>query len=254
MTQLVRRERLGGGIDALVLDSERNRNALSLGLMDELVGGIRASADRGARALVLDHAGDVFCAGIDLHERRDPAVDRGAHSALLVRLLEELWAFPGPVLCRVGGAVRGGGMGLVAAADLVVAARTATFAFSEVKVGVAPAIVASLCLRKVPLGPLLPSLLTGETFDAEAARSLGLVAVVADDAAAALADRCGAVVQAAPGAAAATKRLARRAAGADDVGGLLREMETVSADLFASAEAAEGMAAFAERRPPAWVS
>jgi enoyl-CoA hydratase/carnithine racemase len=248
VTALVRAESRGG-IDVLTLDSQANRNALSLQALEELLDGIAASD---GRALLLDHEGPVFCAGVDLRERSAPGADQRAHSHLLARVLRELWAYPRPVLCRVGGAVRGGGMGLVAAADVAVAAPTATFAFSEVRVGVAPALVGALALQKLPAALLLPLLLTGEPFDAAAAQRAGFVAEVADDDRAAVERRCEAVRAAAPAAVATTKALVRRLTATAEIGALLEQMEQLSAELFSTAEAAEGMAAFAERRPPAW--
>jgi enoyl-CoA hydratase/carnithine racemase len=245
---LVRSERRGG-VDVLTLDSPENRNALSLRVMEELLAGIRGSD---GRALVLDHDGTVFCAGVDLRERQAPGADQSRHSTLLGELLRALWDHPRPVLCRVGGAVRGGGMGLVACSDVVVAEPAASFAFSEVRVGVAPAIVGGIALRKVPLGPLLPALVSGEVFDAEEARRLGLVTAVAEDAAGEVDRRCAGIVAGAPGAVATTKALARRLSGAESLDPMLAELEALSAELFSSDEAREGMAAFAERRPPSW--
>jgi enoyl-CoA hydratase/carnithine racemase len=217
--------------------------------MEELLAGIRASD---GRALVLDHTGTVFCAGVDLRERAAAGADQTRHSSLLGELLRALWEHPRPVVCRVGGAVRGGGMGLVACSDVVVAAPEATFGFTEVRVGVAPAIVAGIALQKVPLGPLLPTLLTGSTFDAVEARRLGLVTVVSDDSTAERDRLCEAIAAGGPDAVAATKAVARKIAGAVSLDPMLGELEQLSAQLFASPEAAEGMAAFAERRPPQW--
>ncbi|HEX5496250.1 MAG TPA: enoyl-CoA hydratase-related protein [Mycobacteriales bacterium] len=242
------------GMDVLVLDSPRNRNALSVRLLTELVEQVRRSAVAGARALVLDHTGPVFCAGVDLKERRAAGPGTSTHSTLLAALLRALWDYPGPVLCRVDGPVRGGGMGLLACADVVVAAERADFAYSEVRVGVAPALVAAVTLPKVPLAPLLPWLLTGEAFDATTAHRLGLVSRVARvaDGPVSLEPEVSGVLRGGPDAARTVKRLARRLAGAE-LGRTLAEMEDLSAALFAGPEAAEGMAAFAEGRPPAWV-
>ena len=247
--QLVRAER-SGPIDVLVLDSQHNRNALSIRLLEELIEAVGRSAAGDGRALVLDHEGPVFCAGVDLRERRELGAGAQTQSLLLSRLLRELWAYPKPVLCRVAGAVRGGGMGLVACADIVVAARDASFAYSEVRVGVAPALVAAVALAKVPLGVLLPWLLTGEAFDAEVAQQIGLVARVAD--APSLEPETSAIAKGGPKAVRAVKALSRQLTGAD-VPAHLEEMATLSIQLFADPEALEGMSAFGERRLPAWV-
>jgi methylglutaconyl-CoA hydratase len=248
---LIRAE-CSGAIDVVVLDSPHNRNALSIQLMDELVAEVRRSAAGDTRALVLDHEGSVFCAGVDLRERQKLGTGAQTHSALLARLLKDLWAFPKPVLCRVSGPVRGGGMGLVACSDIVVASSAASFAYSEVRVGVAPAIVAAVALAKTPPGMLLPWLLTGEQFDAEVARQMGLVTRVASDDPS-LTDETSAIVNSGPNAVRAVKALARRLSGVN-VHGRLDEMAALSARLFAEPEALEGMAAFTERRPPAWAA
>ncbi len=232
---LSRRERRSGA-DVVTLASPHNRNALSLQLLDELLDHVRASD---ARALVLDHDGPVFCAGVDLRER----AAGGDHSARLAELLRALWAHPAPVLCRVDGPVRGGGMGLVACADIVIASARATFAYSEVKVGVAPALVLAVTLPKLAPGPLLPWLLTGEPFGAQTAQALGLVSRLGDS----LDPEIAAIAAAGPRALQTVRRLAL-----PDVSAAIAEAERLSAELFAGEEAREGMAAFLARRTPAW--
>jgi enoyl-CoA hydratase/carnithine racemase len=220
------------GFDVVTLTSEHNRNALSLQMLEELLEHVAASTGRG---LVLDHAGPVFCAGVDIRERQT----KTGHSQLLARLLRALTAYPRPFLCRVDGPVRGGGMALTACADIVVASERASFAYSEVKVGVAPALV--LAVTKVPSAPLLPWLVTGEPFDAETALRLGLVTRLGDS----LDPELVAIRAAGPEAIKTVKALARTGIDLDGA-------ERLSAELFAGEEAREGMAAFAERRPPAW--
>jgi enoyl-CoA hydratase/carnithine racemase len=238
------------GIDVIVLASPHNRNALSIRLLEELLEHVERSANGDGRALVLDHDGPVFCAGVDLRERQATDAAAPSHSSLLADLLRALWNYPKPLLCRIDGPVRGGGMGLVACADIVVASGRATFAYSEVKVGVAPALVMEVTLPKVPLGPLLPWLMTGSKFDAETAHRLGLVTRVdAEDAS--LDTETAAIRDGGPNALATVKRLARRRNGAA-VDAALAEAERLSAELFATTEAREGMAAFLARRPPAW--
>ena len=139
------------------------------------------------------------------------------------------------MLCRVGGPVRGGGMGLVACADIVVASERATFAYSEVRVGVAPALVLAVTLPKLAPGPLLPWLLTGEPFGAETAQALGLVSRLGDS----LDPEIAAIAAAGPQALRAVRRVAL-----PDVSAGIAEAERLSAELFAGEEAREGMAAF----------
>jgi len=235
------------GFDSLLLDSQANRNALSLGSLEGLLDGVRESAANGSRGLVIEHAGPSFCSGIDLKERS--ALDRkdSSHSVLLAELLRELWFYPKPAVAVVDGAVRGGGLGLLACMDLVVARRTSTFAYSESRVGVAPALVMAVTVPTAQLRALTPHLLTGAVFDATVAKGLGLVHLLnvpTDDVLESLA-------HGAPHAQATIKRLGRQWA-APDMDGLIAEMTALSGDLFAAEEALEGMAAFAERRTPAW--
>lgn len=248
MTAKLVETRHDAAIDIVVLHSPSNRNALSLQLMEELRDAIEFSAEGGARALFLDHTGPVFCPGVDLKERNAAKDDR--HSVLFAELLRVLWDHPTPILARVSGAARGGGMALLACCDIVVASNNATFAYSEVLVGVAPALVLAVTAPLRPVGPLLPWMLSGLSFDATTAKSLGLIHRVAEGEAT-MDEECDALRRAAPGALQATKRLARqhaRAPGSE----VVTDMEAVSAALFRSPEAAEGMAAFLARRPPDW--
>jgi methylglutaconyl-CoA hydratase len=238
-----------GAVDTLVLDSQHNRNALSIQLLEELLDGVARSADGDGRLLVLDHRGSVFCAGVDLRERQALGAGGPSHAALLARLLRQLWAYPKPVLCRIAGRVRGGGMGVVGCSDIVVATPAADFAFSEVRVGVAPAIVSAVALQKVALGSLLPWLLTGEPFDAETARQMGLVTAVSEDGA--LDGYTASLLRGGPNALVTTKRVARNVA-ASALHETLVELESFSTGAFADEEAREGMAAFSERRAPSW--
>lgn len=240
-----------GAIDRLVIDSPANRNALSIALMEQLIAAVEESAQRGARVLVIDHAGEVFCAGVDLKERLALKDEPQRHSQLLGRLLGALWSYPSPVVCRVAGRVRGGGVGLAACSDFVVCSRTADFAFSEVRVGVAPALVGSFSLAGISSRALKPWLLSGEAFGVDEALRLGLITRIASDEAVSIEPELTALLKGAPGGQRVTKRLVRELAG-ETPERQLAAMQQLSAELFATAEAAEGMAAFRERRAPAW--
>lgn len=253
MTQMVRHEKRGA-FDCLVLDSPANRNAMSIQLLDELVQGIAESASGPGRGLVLAHVGAVFCSGVDLRERRALGESDDSHSQRIGQLLMQLWRYPKPVVTTVNGAVRGGGMGVLACSDFVLASAASTFAYSEVRVGVAPALVMAVTLPSVPLRPLLPWLLTGEAFDAGTAIRLGLVTtMVSAPEIASEAETLDALIGGAPEAQLAIKRLARSQQGVD-IALAMSEMTTESAALFRSREAREGMAAFAERRQPTWAA
>lgn len=249
---LVRFDR-AGPVVTLTLDSQHNRNALSRRLLAELHGALTGvQADPEVRVVVLTGAGRAFCSGVDLTERLHPPP--GDPPATLAEVLTTIVAMPQPVIARVNGHVRAGGMGLVAACDLAVADGAATFAFTEVRVGVAPAVIAVPALRRMARRAFERYALTGDVFDAaEAAASRLLTAAVPDrtgldtwvDAA------VRSVLAASPQAVAASKGLADLTSGpwAD----ALAAAEELSDRLFASEHAAEGMGAFLEKRPPAWV-
>jgi methylglutaconyl-CoA hydratase len=239
-------------IATITLDSPHNRNALSQQLLAELDVRLRAAADDATvRGIVLTGTGNTFCAGADLSGATAP----GVRSVPFVEILEQLWQYPKTVIARLNGHVRAGGLGLVAAADVVVAPTSATFAFSEVRIGVAPAIIAVLCQRRMPPRAASRYMLTGEVFDASAAVDAGLVtiAVDPDELDAAAAQIMDAVRLTEPNAVAATRRLLVDLP-AMEVGPGLRHAESISTALFESPEAAEGIAAFREKRPPKWAA
>ncbi|MFF4651603.1 enoyl-CoA hydratase family protein [Streptomyces sp. NPDC001380] len=239
-----------GAVATLTLDSPHNRNALSSRLMAELEQGLaEAAKDPAVRAVVLAHTGRVFCAGADLSEATSG--DPTAGPRRLVEILRAVVECPKPVVARVDGHARAGGLGLIGACDIAVAGPASTFAFTEVRLGLAPAVI-SLPLRP-RLDPRAASryYLTGETFDPAEAARIGLVTVAADDTAAALEPVLEALRQASPQGLAESKRLVA----ADVLRSFDQDGEdrvAQSALLFGSDEAREGMTAFLERRPPAW--
>lgn len=236
-------------VATITLDSQGNRNALSRRLVADLHSALdRAEADD-VRVIVLGHAGPAFCAGADLKERAGDHATGPADSSPMVRAMRRLMTARQPTIAVVEGAVRAGGIGLMAACDLVVVATDTTFAFTEVRIGVAPAIISVPILARCPWSKLAAPFLTGEAFDAAAARDIGLVTHVADDVSAAVRALTAGILAAAPGAVAATKRLLRDAAELDEA---FESMRHLSEALFASEEGREGMAAFAEHRPPRW--
>ena len=163
------------GIRTLTLDSPANRNALSSRLLDQLAQALRdATADAAVRAVVLTGAGTVFCSGADLSERGSAAPNR------MPEILTTMEESPVPVLARVNGHARAGGLGLIAAADMAVAASAASFAFTEVRVGVAPAMILVPALRVMEHRFLARMVLTGERFDAHQAAAAGLLSAVVE--------------------------------------------------------------------------
>jgi enoyl-CoA hydratase len=247
--------RLDGRVATLTLDSPHNRNALSAGLVAALRERLaEAAADDVARVVVLTHTGTTFCSGADLAEARSGSMASGARALLdLLRAIVEL---PKPVIARVAGHARAGGMGLIGACDLAIAGPRATFAFSEARLGLAPAVISLTTQSRLSERAAGRYYLTGEVFGAAVAARIGLLteAVAADDDLDAVVDGLAAALLAAsPQGVRESKALATAgmrqaiAAGAD-------EMSQLSARLFASAQAREGMQAFLERRPPSWAT
>jgi enoyl-CoA hydratase len=241
---LVRREH-DRGVTVLTLDSPHNRNALSARLVAELTDGLAAAAaEAWTRAVLLTHSGGTFCAGADLREAG--AADGPRRLVDLLRVIAET---PKPVVAAVRGHARAGGLGLIAACDIAVAGPAATFAFTEVRLGLAPAVISLPVLARAEPRAAARYFLTGETFGPAEAVGMGLV-TAADEALEPILDglRAGSPQGLAESKALTTKRLrtALDERGADVV--------AASARLFASAEAAEGMRAFLDKRKPSWAS
>jgi len=246
----------GGAVARLTLDSPHNRNALSATLVAQLHDGLRRAADDPAvRAVVLGHTGGTFCAGADLTEATggDPFDAALARARELTALLRAIVECPVPVIAAVDGHVRAGGMGLVGACDIAVAGTRSTFALTEARIGVAPAIISLTLLPKLAPRAAARYYVTGETFGAEQAAGIGLVTEAAEDVAAAVDALTDALGKASPQGLAASKALTTTAvlAGFDRDAARLAEE---SARLFVSAEAREGMLAFLEKRPPNWAA
>ena len=265
-----------GPVARLTLDSPHNRNALSSTLVGQLHQGLRDAADDPAvRVVVLGHTGNTFCAGADLRGDReggaagrsgsppsasegsaasaDPAEATAQRSREMATLLRAIVESPRPVIVAVDGHVRAGGMGLVAAADLAVAGPRSTFALTEARIGVAPAIISLTLLPKLSARAAARYYLTGETFDAATAASIGLITMAADEVDAAVASLVADIGRGSPQGLAASKALTTAAV----LDGFDRDAERLgagSARLFVSDEAREGMLAFLQKRPPSWAS
>ncbi|MER7482413.1 enoyl-CoA hydratase family protein [Streptomyces sp. NPDC126510] len=232
-------------VETLSLDAPHNRNALSAALVGELTGALTdAGKDPGVRAIVLTHTGNTFSAGADL---KDPPP-----AEALVALLRQIIELPKPVLARVTGHVRAGGLGILAACDIAAASTQSTFAFTEVRIGVAPAVISLPLLPRTDPRALARHYLTGERFDAAEAKATGLLTTCADDVDTALDPMLEGLRKSAPDALAETKRLlTARVLEAFDRDAA--DLTALSARLFSSPRAREGMTAFLERRDPAWV-
>ncbi|MFJ1835876.1 enoyl-CoA hydratase family protein [Streptomyces sp. NPDC088175] len=235
------------GITTLTLDSPANRNALSAGLVAELAAALDACAgDDAVRAVVLTHTGNTFCAGADLTAPPDP------HA--LVALMRRIVALPKPVVARVTGHVRAGGLGLLAACDISAAGPEASFALTESRLGLAPAVISMPLLPRTDPRAATRYYLTGERFDATEAARIGLITLAAgpaEDVDKALAPVLDGLRKASPQGLAASKELVT-ATVLSTFDQHAEDLIARSAALFASAEAREGMTAFLERRDPAW--
>lgn len=253
MTELVHYH-VRDGIATITLDSQHNRNALSARLMGELSGLLgRAEADDEVRVVLLTHAGRVFCSGMDLKAARGQDA-AGMPVTAFPDILRTIWEFDKPVLARVAGPARAGGVGLIGACDVAVAARSATFAFTEVRLGLIPAVISVTVLPRLTPRAAHELFLTGEVFDGERAARVGLVNAAVDEADldAEVARYADLLVRGGPGALAATKAMLRRAP-AGSMAEDFAAMAELSARHFAGAEGQEGIAAFAEKRLPRWV-
>lgn len=238
-------------IATITLDSPANRNALSARLIEETTAHLdAAAADPAVRAVVLTHTGTTFCAGADLSELKgDGGPAKG--TARMVALLRHIVELPKPVVAVFDGNVRAGGLGLVGACDIALAGPTSSFAFTEVRIGVAPAIISLTTLPRINDRAAARYYLTGERFDAAEAARIGLITEAANDVANARDSVLDALRKAAPNALAEAKRMVSgdiRAA-FDQRGEAMQEL---SAQLFASEEGREGITSFLEKRPPRW--
>ncbi|WP_234541506.1 enoyl-CoA hydratase family protein [Streptomyces shenzhenensis] len=232
-------------VTSLSLDATATRNALSAALVAELAEALTdCSKDPGVRAVVLTHTGTTFSAGADLRDPPDPDA--------FVQLLRQIVELPKPVVARVTGHVRAGGLGLLAACDIAAASTESTFAFTEVRIGVAPAVISLPLLPRTDPRTLARYYLTGERFDPPEAVRLGLITTTADDVDTALAPVLDGLRRSSPQALTETKRLltARVLETFDRDAATLTAL---SARLFSSDQAREGMTAFLERRDAAWV-
>lgn len=246
------RYEVADGVARVVLDAPESRNVLtgeSLRLFSDALD--QAALDDAVRVVVIAATGRAFCAGADLRGTGGEAADFTArYTGALTRLLDH----PKPTIARVQGHVAGGGNGLVAGADLSVAVEDAKLAFSEVRVGAVPAIVSVVALQRMPRAQAIELFLTGERVSAARAQQAGLLTRVVPDVPAldeAVDAWVGQLRLGGPAAMRRTKEVLRMVPQMER-GEAFAWAEQVSAAAFASDEAAEGMAAFVQRRPPAW--
>ena len=238
----------------ITLNRPEKRNALSGVLVREVFEHLRrANAEARARCIVLTGAGRAFCSGMDLRSPPGHSAP-GERPVPFDALLRAIRESAKPVIAAVNGPAFAGGLGLVGASDIVVSSQGAVFSFSEVRLGLVPAVISVVCMPKIGPHHAMRLFLTGERFDAEAALRYGLVhrTVPADDLEAALGEEIAAIALGGPQALAECKRLVREgSAGARQED--FERMAQWSERMFRSEEGREGMAAFLEKRKPRWV-
>ncbi len=246
MIELVHYE-VGDDVATITLDSPHNRNALSTQLIGELLAHLQTAARDDSLLVLIRSADRVFCSGADLAEASSDGMKAGARS--LVELQRAIVAHAKPVVIRLAGPVRAGGIGIVAAADVVVSADNVTFAFTESRLALAPAVISLTVLFRLTSRAAADTFLTGRSFDATEATAMGLVTRTAPsaDLDATIADVCAELKKAHPQGLRETKALLARdlLRSIDDHG---EAMASLSARLFASPDARQAMNAFLNRK------
>jgi methylglutaconyl-CoA hydratase len=245
---------ISGDAAWITLNRPENRNALSAILVNELHAHLVAAiADPQVRCIVLTGAGPAFCAGADLKNPPGSGAG-GGRAASLPEVMTLMLESPKPVIAAINGAAFAGGLGLVGASDIVVAVEDVQFSFSEVRIGVIPAVISVVCIPKLGTHHAMKLFLTGERFTGRQAVEMGLAhrAVPAGQLRAAVQEEIDMIKLGGPNAVSEAKKLVRRVSTLSVEDGF-SETGQWSTRLFQSPEAAEGMAAFREKRQPAWV-
>ncbi len=246
------------GVAGIVLNRPEKRNAFSGRTLTELTQAATTVAGNGSvRAVLLSARGTVFCAGADLGWMRDQIAasdrERRGQAELLAGMLKAWWEIPQPVIARVQGNAFGGGLGLMAVADLVIARDGARFGLTEARLGLIPATIAPYVLARIGSSAASRMFVTASLVGVEEARRIGLVSGLAtedgiDDA---VEEQIRSVLACAPRAVSAAKSMARSLVPAIDQQQIDRSVEMLLSR-WRDPEAQEGIASFLERRPPSW--
>ncbi len=245
---------INDGAAWITLNRPENRNALSAILVNELYAHlINANENSEVRSIVITGTGPAFCAGADLKSPPGQLVD-GAQGVTYPEVLNTILESPKPVIAAVNGAAFAGGLGLVGAADIVVTVSDVQFSFSEVRIGVIPAVISVVCIPKLGTHHAMKLFLTGERFTGEQAVSMGFAhrAVKAEELTSMVQEEIDAINLGGPIAVQECKKLVRRVRELNIRDGF-NETGEWSKRLFQSEEGAEGMAAFRGKRKPNWV-
>jgi methylglutaconyl-CoA hydratase len=245
MTELVHLD-IADGVATVTLDSPHNRNALSRQLVGELFDALdRAEQDDAVKILLLRSADRVFCSGADLSEASAHGMAEGTRR--IIELQRRIVASPKPVVVRLDGPVRAGGTGIVAAADIAIAAPGANFALTEVRLGLAAAVISLTVFHRMSSRAANRAALTGETFDAATAAEWGLVTEVSDDVDAAVEQVLTDLLKGHPQGLRESKRVVNTEL-LDKLDRRGEEMAELSGRLFGSEAAREAMMAFLSKK------
>jgi enoyl-CoA hydratase/methylglutaconyl-CoA hydratase len=247
VTELVH-YRVDDHVASLILDSQPNRNALSRQLVTELYDALaRAEQDDDVKVVLVRAEGSTFCSGADLSEASEGGMEQAA--GVLVDLQRRIATLPKPVVTRVHGNVRAGGIGIVAASDVAISAERATYAFTEVRLGLTPAAISLSVLPRMTDRAAALTFLTGEVFDGRAAAQMGLVtkAVPEEDLNLEVDEVCAALAKGNPQGLRETKQLIGRPL-VERIDAHGDDLAKLSARLFGSEEAKAAMLAFLNRK------
>ncbi|MCA9936098.1 MAG: enoyl-CoA hydratase/isomerase family protein [Ardenticatenaceae bacterium] len=247
-----------GAVLTVALNRPESHNAMNPEMIGELTAVFHTLSNQpDVRVVVLTGNGRSFCAGADLNAMRAAAdytfAQNVADGEAIFDLMAAVDSCPKPVIGRINGAAIGGGVGLVSCCDMVVAVQWAKFAFSEARLGIVPAVISPFVLAKIGVGNGRELFLTGERFDAQRAKEIGLVNYVVpeEELDAKVAERVAQLLLAAPGAQTAVKDLIRTVAYQPKTA--VRDYtSSLIAQRRASDEGREGMSAFLEKRKPNW--
>jgi methylglutaconyl-CoA hydratase len=254
MPQTVRIETDARGVARLTLARADKHNAMSAAMIDELTNAARdLGSDQSVRAVIMAGAGKSFCAGGDLEWMRAQfdasRSERIAEARRLAMMFKALNELPKPLIASVHGNVFGGGIGLISVCDWAVAAQTARFGLTEVRLGLIPATISPYVVARIGASAARPLFMSGRVFDAEQARAIGLVGsvVAADDLDSAVEAEASEFLAASPQAAASAKALVR-SLGAPITDEVIEDVVRRLADSWETPEARQGITNFFEMR------
>jgi methylglutaconyl-CoA hydratase len=246
-----------GGIALLTFNRPAKRNAISYELIDELLAALKELENGSAKVLLLTGAGSSFCAGMDLENLKAitgrTAAENRKDSETMARLFRSIYEFPRPTIAAVNGPAMAGGCGIATLCDFTIASTEAKFGYTEVRIGFLPAIVSAWLVRQIGEKAARELLLTGRAISAEEALRIGLITEVVEPAR--LLERARAVaaqlLKSSPASLAATKKLLNSYS-ARDLDWQLEAAVEANAAIRATADFAEGIRSFLEKRDPKW--